>query len=115
MSILLFAQSISVLGVYASFYANRDYIAKNLCAYRNVKNSACGGECILMKKLKQAQEQQDDALERLTQVSAYIIPPFGFCLSIPDGVEQSSDQMLSWSFSPYAFAFHTRLFRPPLA
>ena len=104
-----------MLGVYAGFYTNRDYIAKNLCTYRNVKNSACGGECILMKKLKQAQEQQEDALDRLLQVSTYILPPFNFTMSAPAEAEQSQDQVLSWPPKQYSFSFHSRLFRPPLA
>ncbi|MCL7988100.1 hypothetical protein M8998_09150 [Sphingobacterium sp. lm-10] len=115
MSVLLFAQSISVLGVYAGFYANRDYISQNLCTYRNVKNSACGGECILMKKLKQAQEQQDEALNHLMQVSTYILPPFDFYLPTPEHIDQPQDEVSLWSPSQYAFSFHSRLFRPPLA
>ncbi|WP_066756897.1 hypothetical protein [Sphingobacterium populi] len=114
MSLILFAQSISVLGVYASFYANREYIAKNLCAYRNVKNSACGGECILMKKLKQAQDQQNDGLDRLPQASVYLVPSFGFTLSTPYEASTSLSKMLCCRTSTYSFAFHSRLLRPPL-
>lgn len=41
-----------------AFYANRNYIAKNLCVNRAEAVPTCKGACYLKKKLKQDQEQQ---------------------------------------------------------
>ena len=37
--------------VYINFQLNREYIAKNLCVKKEVKNNCCQGSCQLRKKL----------------------------------------------------------------
>lgn len=37
--------------VYVQFQLNREYIAKNLCVKKEVKNNCCQGSCQLSKKL----------------------------------------------------------------
>jgi|SRR5690606_20688826 len=54
----MLSQSLSTLWVTAGFYANRDFIAKNQCENRFVLNSSCRGQCVLMKKLKEQQERE---------------------------------------------------------
>jgi hypothetical protein len=66
--LFLFVILISVLGqafrpsgIVASFYWNRAYIAKNLCEKRSVPKNKCNGQCVLMKKLQKAAEQEENA------------------------------------------------------
>lgn len=51
-------QSFTLPLVFMGFELNREYIAAELCVNRDVPESGCNGQCYLMKKLKQA--QQDD-------------------------------------------------------
>ena len=59
--LLLMGQTFSKWFVVISFNLNRDYIAKNLCEnrYRPVLN--CKGNCVLMKKMKQEEKQEQNA------------------------------------------------------
>lgn len=43
---------------YASFQVNKDYIAKVLCENKSRPEMHCNGKCYLMKKLKQAEENE---------------------------------------------------------
>lgn len=49
-------QSFTIPVVFMGFNLNRDYIAAELCVNRDVPESGCNGQCYLMKKLKQAQQ-----------------------------------------------------------
>ncbi len=51
----------SRLFVYAGFKLNQSYIAANLCENRNKPQMHCNGRCYLMKKIKQAEEKQNNA------------------------------------------------------
>ncbi|HEY8783292.1 MAG TPA: hypothetical protein VIM16_16825 [Mucilaginibacter sp.] len=56
----------SRLFVYAGFKLNQTYIAAKLCENRNKPWLHCNGKCYLMKKIKQAEEKQNNA-ERESQ------------------------------------------------
>ncbi|SEK19461.1 hypothetical protein [Parapedobacter koreensis] len=58
LALAMLSQSLSALWVTAGFYANRDFIAKNQCENRFVLDSPCKGQCVLMKKLKEQQEKE---------------------------------------------------------
>src|SRR3546814_920201 len=49
-------QSFAVPVVFMGFELNRDYISAELCVNRDMPESDCNGQCYLMKKLKQAQK-----------------------------------------------------------
>lgn len=55
-------QSFTAPLIFVSFELNRDYIAATLCENRDIPESGCDGQCFLMKKLKQS--QQDEGTER---------------------------------------------------
>lgn len=60
----LLLQSCAGLFIMTAFYANRSYIAQKLCENRNNERaSLCGGQCVLMKKLKKQQEKEDQSPE----------------------------------------------------
>lgn len=58
--LLLSAQTFSKWFVVISFNLNRDYIAKNLCENRNRPVLKCNGNCVLMKKMKQEEKQEQN-------------------------------------------------------
>jgi hypothetical protein len=53
-------QVFSKVVILAEFYANRDFIAKNLCENRNKPGLHCNGKCHLMKKLSKDEDQTKD-------------------------------------------------------
>ena len=59
--LLLVTQTFSKWVVVISFNLNRDYIAKNLCENRYRPVLKCNGNCVLMKKMKQEEKQEQNA------------------------------------------------------
>jgi hypothetical protein len=58
------ASTFSRAVIVADFYANQDYIAKNLCENRGNPNMHCCGRCILRKRLKKDANQEQNNPER---------------------------------------------------
>lgn len=61
------ASSFSKAVIVVGFYANRDYIAKNLCENRDKPGTQCCGRCQLHKRLSQDTEQDRNNPERRTE------------------------------------------------
>lgn len=61
LAIVFILQHLLVVVMYASFEANRDYIAEVLCINKEEPKSDCGGYCFFMQKMKAADEQQSQA------------------------------------------------------
>jgi hypothetical protein len=59
--LLLMTQTFSSWIVVITFNLNRDFIAKNLCENRDLPKLNCKGNCVLMKKMKQEQKQEQNA------------------------------------------------------
>lgn len=57
-ALAMLSQSLAALWVTMGFYTNRKFIAKNQCENRFIPNSPCQGQCVLMKKLKEQQEKE---------------------------------------------------------
>lgn len=51
-------QTFSTVMIMASFYANREYIANNLCENRDKPEMQCKGKCSLNKQLAREAEHQ---------------------------------------------------------
>ncbi len=58
------AQTFSKAVIVCSFYANQNYIAKNLCENRNKPKSCCVGKCQLKKKLNKDTNEDKQNTER---------------------------------------------------
>jgi len=59
------ASSFSKAVIIADFYANQDYIAKNLCENKDKPMMNCCGKCMLRKRLhKEANQDQNDPERR---------------------------------------------------
>lgn len=51
-------QTFNQFVIRAQFYANRDYIAKNLCVNKDKPQLHCEGQCCLKKRLAQEAKKQ---------------------------------------------------------
>lgn len=58
------ASSFSKAVIVADFYANQDYIAKNLCENRGNPKLHCCGRCLLRKRLARDANQEQNNPER---------------------------------------------------
>jgi hypothetical protein len=58
--LLIMTQTFSKWFVVMAFNLNREYIAKNLCENRYRPQLNCKGNCVLMKKMKQEEKQEQD-------------------------------------------------------
>lgn len=58
------ASSFSKAVIVADFYANQDYIAKNLCENRGNPKMHCCGRCMLRKRLARDANQEQNNPER---------------------------------------------------
>lgn len=64
--IAIVSGSFSRFFIYTGFKMNRKYIATRLCENRNKPWLHCNGKCYLIKKIRQAEEKQNNA-ERESQ------------------------------------------------
>lgn len=53
-------QGVNRWAIYIQFQLNREYIAKNLCIKKEVKNNCCQGSCQLSKRLGEQDEPQQN-------------------------------------------------------
>lgn len=61
MIFILLLQTFSRAAIVVNFYANQDYIAKNLCVNRSKPRLNCCGKCQLNKKLKTEDKKEKEA------------------------------------------------------
>jgi hypothetical protein len=77
--LLVMSQTFSHWFVVMGFKLNQDYIAKNLCENRYRPKLHCNGNCVLMKKLKQQEkEEQKSPVTLKLDISAVIISSRSF-------------------------------------
>ena len=72
--------SFSRFFIYAGYELNKNYIATKLCENRNKPWLHCNGKCYLMKKIRQAEEKQNNA-EREAQKN---LIQESYCEAIPE-------------------------------
>ena len=71
--LLLMTQTFSSWIVVITFNLNRDFIAKNLCENRDLPKLNCKGNCVLMKKMKQEQKEEQNFPENVKVEIASIV------------------------------------------
>lgn len=42
------------------FYINQDYIAANLCQFKEIEENSCNGKCVLSEQLKQTEDTEKE-------------------------------------------------------
>jgi hypothetical protein len=93
------------------FSYNQNTLAKEFCVNKNKPQLHCNGKCYLLKKLKQAQEkeqQQDQKLQKILLQEAVIMLPFKFN---PYRVEEGIQLVLHSAGKPVTYAYS--VFHPP--
>jgi hypothetical protein len=75
--LLLMNQTFSSLFVVMSFKLNQDYIAKNICENRYRPQLNCNGNCVLMKKLKQQEKEEQNSPATLKLDISTVVISFG--------------------------------------
>lgn len=77
--LLMMTQTFSQWFVLAAFKINQAYIAKNLCVNRYRPELHCNGNCILMKKRKQREKEEQNSPSSLKlEVSTVIVSSRSF-------------------------------------
>lgn len=71
--ILVMTQSFSHWFVVMAFNINRDYIAKNLCENRYRPKMHCNGNCVLMKKLKEKEKEEQNEPAAKAEISIIVL------------------------------------------
>ncbi len=113
MGILL--QTFSQVVIVGSYYANKDFIAKNLCENRDKPRMHCDGKCCLKKKL--AKEGKEQAPTSRNQKSEQVINLFcshNQFIITPPVFFLSSVSHLSYD-ELHTCAYHHSIFHPPSA
>ncbi|MFK7807974.1 MAG: hypothetical protein AB8F74_09270 [Saprospiraceae bacterium] len=113
LSCLMLTLAVRDLITYVQFQINRDFIAKNFCINRDVKEINCHGTCFLNKTIKENKEKESkmpapDNKEKTTTV--YILsetPSSNLTTSLI-----AKSQFPSF-VNGYQFLYHFDIFHPP--
>lgn len=93
--LLVTTQTFSKWLTIAAFNLNRDYIAKNLCENRRRPAMGCGGQCVLMKRMKQEEQQEKNSPAPVKmEFSNIVLSSRSFFLS-SDGQHANADDLLA--------------------
>ena len=111
-SILL--QTFSRAGIYISFKVNQNYIARVLCVNKDKPKLNCNGKCFLAKKLKQAEQQeQQKVLLKTLEVNLCYQDWYAFDFQRASSVVVP--QILSFYLQKPTIASSLSIFHPPQA
>ena len=101
--------------VFAGFELNQKYIAENLCVNKNRPWLHCDGRCYLMKKIKQAEENEKKqaAKNNLSHLKiSFFQEPLGSTFISPVILENTKDPFPSYR-SGYSTRYIGTIFQPP--
>jgi hypothetical protein len=116
LTLLIFIQPLSKVWIFVSFKINQDYIAKNLCENRAKPILKCNGKCQLMKKLKQAEKEEEKQIPQTIKEKLEVL----YCHNQANyNVSQKLDfEIKKQSFFGYKFqnysSYQSIIFRPPI-
>jgi hypothetical protein len=110
--ITLVFQCLCSLGVLAWFQANRSYIIAELCENRDKPAMHCNGQCVLMKKLKKLEDQQDkEHASNINKVEVTIVIPT--MLVLPELIKIVLKNTIPPYNKSYSYLFSNCPFLPP--
>ena len=112
-TLLIFLQPLSKMWIFVSFKINQNYIAKNLCDNRAKPTMHCHGKCHLMKKLKQAdkEEQKPQTIKEKSEM-LYCNNPTNFSLCGQIYFVDNKQSFFDYKFQ-YSSSYLKDIFRPP--
>ena len=112
--LLLFSlQSFYATGFVAWFYINRARVAREHCVNKNRPELHCNGSCFLSKKLKEAEQKQDEekgnVFARWVEIGPCALSQFSYSLPAPE-----SARILQAAYTNfYRFRPERSIFHPP--
>lgn len=110
--ITLVFQCLCSLGVLAWFQANQSYIIAELCENRDKPAMHCNGQCVLMKKLKKLDDQQDkEHTSNINKVEVAIVIPT--MLVLPELIKIVLKNTIPPYNKFYSYLFSNCPFLPP--
>lgn len=110
--ISLVFQCLCSLGVLAWFQANQSYIASELCENKDKPAMHCNGQCVLMKKLKKLDDQQDkEHTSNFNKVEVVVVIPAGLILPTP--IKIAFATIIPPYNKSYSYLFSNSPFLPP--
>ena len=101
--------------IVAAYYANKDYIAKNLCENRDKPQMHCEGKCCLKKKLAKDSKEQTPSPRNQKSEQVVIL----FCIDTKFELKQPFFIAQAVSYfnhnELFTASFHHSVFHPPAA
>jgi hypothetical protein len=115
LTLLIFLQPFGKIWIFVSFKINQDYIAKNLCENRAKPIMRCNGKCQLMKKLNQAdKDEQKQFPSTIKEKSEFL-----YCHNLTNFrihrqiyFFDKKQSFFDYKFQ-YSSSYLTEIFRPP--
>ena len=107
------AQMFSKAVIVCSFYANQDYIAKNLCENRNKPKCCCHGKCQLRKRLNKDTNEDKQSNERKSSKESEVLSSKSFFLNIPIAVFKEQQTTYTSFSDGKAIDKSYSIFHPP--
>ncbi|RFM27086.1 hypothetical protein [Deminuibacter soli] len=111
----LVAQTFSKVVIVLDFYANRDYIAKELCENRGKPKLNCCGKCQLHKKLKQEDKKDEQNPERKAESRSEIFCETLLALTHPEKIYYTIKRTYPVYAAVTAAGTNSACFHPPCA
>ena len=99
--------------IVCSFYANQDYIAKNLCENRSKPKCCCHGKCQLRKRLNKDTNEDKQSNERKSSKESEVVSSNSFSIDIPTPVFKEQSITYTNSSDGKAIDKSYSIFHPP--
>jgi len=116
LTLLVFLQPLSKVWIFVSFKINQDFIAKNLCENRAKPILKCNGKCQLMKKMKQADKDEEKQTPQTIKEKLEVLychNQANFNVSQKLDFEVKKQSFFGYKFQNYS-SYQSNLFRPPI-
>lgn len=112
---IIFIQSTSQLWITASFFANRDFIARVLCINKDEPSSACKGACQLKKQIEKDKEHQErsNVDAKAKEVLIFLVLEVRQLLSIPEFERTEKSFQNTYFNTDLPQGFSNSIFHPP--
>ena len=114
LALLMLCQSIATVWIVAGFHINRDHIARTQCENRFISTSPCKGQCVLMKKLKDQQDKEQDTPDHKFPEIVQLNVTDTYSSSAPLPYDLRSTALPVYR-NLYHFLGQTSIFHPPLS
>lgn len=109
---LFLLKATSSLWIFVSFYANRNYISKNICINRFDLIPICEGQCYLTSQLKKS-DKQEQKLPELKQKETQLFYLEQQLQTRENGIRIIDSNPNFFYYSDYSDVFVMNVFQPP--